>query len=120
MRIAVLQADERIATYYWEAKGSGIWMDVGATRVVPWDLDLPSYLPRKARKRKEAMTIPRIVEREAKAQAEQNALQLTKERASKDALVAQHDKRCRELELEIIDDYDELAKAKSRYRGKRA
>ena len=28
------------------------------------------------------------------------------------------DKRCRELELEIIDDYDELAKAKSRYRGK--
>ena len=38
---------------------------------------------------------------EAKAQAEQSALQLTKERASKDALVAQHDKRCRELEEKV-------------------
>jgi hypothetical protein len=37
MRVAVAHKDELIGTWYWSARGSGIWLDVGRTLVVHAD-----------------------------------------------------------------------------------
>ena len=63
MRVALLQRDERFATYYWEARGSGIWMNLGRTRVIPWDIDFSARDRQRA-----AETVNQIIKRESQAE----------------------------------------------------